>query len=102
MVEGCRFTNPQYRDRYWTARQFTAVGQLRAVAERAGRSMVELSLRWLLTRPPVDAVLIGASALAQLEANIAAADGPGLDKETMQACDEVWSGLRGPAPHYNR
>jgi aryl-alcohol dehydrogenase-like predicted oxidoreductase len=102
VAEGSRFTNPQYRERYWTARQFSAVDQLRIIAERAGRSMVELSLRWLLTRPPVDAVLIGASGLAQLEANIAAADGPALDEETMAACDEVWSELRGPAPHYNR
>jgi len=102
VAEGSRFTNPQYRDRYWTARQFSAVDQLRAVAERAGLSMVELSLRWLLTRPPVDAVLIGASDISQLEANIAAADGPTLDMETMAACDEVWNELRGPVPHYNR
>jgi len=102
LAEGSRFTNPAYRDRYWTALQFRAVDQLRAVAERTGWSLVELSLRWLLARPPVDAVLIGASGINQLEANIAAADGPAPDKETMAACDEVWRELRGPAPHYNR
>jgi aryl-alcohol dehydrogenase-like predicted oxidoreductase len=102
LAAGSRFTNPQYRARYWTARQFNAVDQLRAIAEQAGCSLVELSLRWLLARPPVDAVLLGASGVAQLEANIAAADGPAPNAETMAACDEVWNELRGPAPHYNR
>jgi len=102
VAEGSRFTKAEYRSRYWSAPQFSAVDQLRAVAERAGWSLVELSLRWLLARPPVDAVLIGASGIAQLEANIAAADGPTPDQETMAACDEVWQELRGPVPHYNR
>jgi aryl-alcohol dehydrogenase-like predicted oxidoreductase len=101
-VEGSRFNNPAYRDRYWTARQFSAVDQLRAVAEGAGISLVELSLRWLLARPPVEAVLVGASGLGQLEANIAAASGPALDADVMDACDAIWHELRGPLPHYNR
>ena len=101
-VEGSRFNNPAYRDRYWTAQQFSAVDQLRAVAEGAGISLIELSLRWLLASPPVEAVLVGASGLGQLEVNIAAADGPALDKGVMDACDEIWRELRGPLPHYNR
>jgi len=101
-VEGSRFNNPAYRDRYWTAQQFSAVEQLRIVAEGAGISLIELSLRWLLARPPVEAVLVGASGLGQLEANIAAADGPPLDPDVMDACDAIWHELRGPLPHYNR
>ncbi|NMM22946.1 MAG: aldo/keto reductase [Phycicoccus sp.] len=101
-IEGSRFNSPAYRDRYWTARQFSAVDQLRAVAEGAGISLIELSLRWLLASPLVEAVLVGASGLGQLEVNIAAADGPALDKGVMDACDEVWRELRGPLPHYNR
>lgn len=101
-VEGSRFDNPAYRDRYWADQQFSAVDQLRAVAEGAGISLIDLSLRWLLASPPVEAVLVGASGLGQLEANIAAADGPALDKGVMDACDEVWRDVRGPLPHYNR
>jgi len=101
-VEGSRFNNPAYRDRYWTARQFSAVDQLRTVAEDAGISLIELSLRWLLARPPVEAVLVGASGLGQLETNIAAATGPALHTDVMDACDAIWHELRGPLPHYNR
>ena len=67
-------------------------------AEQAGDSA---SLE-VLARPPIDVVLVGASGITQLESNIAAADGPTPDEETMAACDEVWHELRGPAPHYNR
>ena len=97
-----RFTNEMYRDRYWTKGQFQAVDELRGVASAAGLSLIELSLRWLLSRPVVDAVLIGASSLQQLEANLAAADGPVLDHATLEACDKVWQELRGPVPRYNR
>jgi len=97
-----RFTNEMYRDRYWTKGQFQAVARLGEVAADAGLSLVELSLRWLLSRPVVDAVLLGASSLQQLEANLAAAEGPRLDETTLKACDEVYRELRGPIPRYNR
>jgi len=97
-----RFTNEMYRDRYWTKGQFQAVARLGEVAADAGLSLVELSLRWLLSRPVVDAVLLGASSLEQLEANLAAAEGPQLDEATLKACDEAYRELRGPIPRYNR
>ncbi|HEU5042579.1 MAG TPA: aldo/keto reductase [Nocardioidaceae bacterium] len=97
-----RFTQESYRDRYWTKGQFEAVSRLGEVAAGAGLSLIELSLRWLLSRPVVDAVLLGASSLEQLEANLAAAEGPTLDEATLAACDEVWRELRGPIPRYNR
>jgi len=97
-----RFTQESYRDRYWTKGQFEAVSRLGEVAAGAGLSLIELSLRWLLSRPVVDAVLLGASSLGQLEANLAAAEGPALDEATLAACDEVWRELRGPIPRYNR
>ncbi len=97
-----RFTNEMYRDRYWTQRQFQAVERLGEVASSAGLSLIELSLRWLLSRPVVNAVLLGASSVQQLETNLAAADGPTLDPGTLDACDTVWRELRGPVPRYNR
>lgn len=91
-----------YRGRYWNAAQFEAVAALRGIASEAGLTLVELAFRWLLSRPLVDAVLIGASRLEQLEANLAAADGPPLGADVMAACDDVWATLRGAAPPYNR
>jgi aryl-alcohol dehydrogenase-like predicted oxidoreductase len=100
--QGTRFTQEMYRRRYWDEAHFDAVERLRSVASDAGLSLVELSFRWLLSRPLVDAVLVGASSIDHLESNLAACDGSSLDQEVFRRCDEVWADLRGPAAAYNR
>jgi aryl-alcohol dehydrogenase-like predicted oxidoreductase len=92
----------QYRDRYWHDSLFTAVAALGDIARSAGLTLVELAYRWLRSRPQVDAVVIGASSLSQLEANLAAAAGPDLSPDVAAGCDEIWARLNGPAPAYNR
>lgn len=100
---GSRFTKQQYRERYWNRATFDAVEQLGVIAAEAGLSLLELSFRWLWSQPMVDAILLGASKLEHLEANLVAASvHEPLDDETLQRCDEVWEPLRGPAPAYNR
>jgi aryl-alcohol dehydrogenase-like predicted oxidoreductase len=91
-----------YRDRYWNAELFDAVGRLAAIADQAGLPLPELALRWLLTRETVGAVLVGASSVEQLQRNIAAAERGALDADVLARCDEVWADLRGPVPAYNR
>jgi aryl-alcohol dehydrogenase-like predicted oxidoreductase len=100
--QGTRFSQEMYRRRYWDEAHFDAVERLRSVASDAGLSLVELSFRWLLSRPLVDAVLVGASSIDHLESNLAACDGSSLDQEVVRRCDEVWADLRGPAAAYNR
>jgi aryl-alcohol dehydrogenase-like predicted oxidoreductase len=92
----------RYRERYWDRRLFDAVETLRGAAEQAGVTLVETAFRWLLSRDAVDAVLIGASKVEHLKANLQAAEGPPLPAELVAACDAVWDELRGPAPAYNR
>lgn len=99
---GSRFSQDMYRRRYWNEQQFAAVERLRAGAGAAGLSLIELALRWLLARPVVDAILLGASSAAQLRDNIAAASGPALPERLRVVCDEVWQEIRGVAPAYNR
>lgn len=99
---GTRFSKEMYRDRYWNPTQFEAVERLRAVADAAGLTLIELALRWVLGRPLTTCMLIGASSLDQLQSNLRALDGPPLDAATLAACDDVWAGLEGAAPHYNR
>jgi aryl-alcohol dehydrogenase-like predicted oxidoreductase len=101
-ANGTRFSKGMYRDRYWNPVQFEAVERLRAVADEAGLSLIELALRWVLGRPLVSGILLGASSHEQLVANLAALDGPPLDEDTLDACDEVWEGVGGVAPAYNR
>jgi aflatoxin B1 aldehyde reductase len=65
-------------------------------------TLLELAYRWLLSRAHVDCVLIGASSMQHLEANLAAVEGEAPDDETNARVDDVWKTLRGVAPAYNR
>jgi aryl-alcohol dehydrogenase-like predicted oxidoreductase len=100
---GTRFDNNQmYLDRYWHPAYFDAVDKLARIASEAQRSLVSLSLNWILHHTPVDCVILGASRLEQLEQNLQTlADGP-LNQATLDACDRVWRDLRGITPKYNR
>lgn len=97
-----RFARERYRDRYWSAGLFEAVERLAGVARGAGLSLTELALRWVCSRPVVDSVLLGASSLAQLEANLDACDQGPLPDDVLEACDGVWAQIGGLAPRYNR
>lgn len=44
---------------------------LNAIAERRGQSLAQMALAWVLRRPEVTSVLIGASSVAQIEENVA-------------------------------
>lgn len=101
-AEGTRFEKPAYRDRYWVPELFGAVEELSTAADKAGLSMIELSMRWVLAQPLVTCVLLGASSIDHLAANLAAASGPALDAEILAVCDTVWEGIGGRAPDYNR
>ena len=91
-----------YRDRYWNAEVFAAVERLAEIAAQAGLSMPELSIRWLLSKPVVSAVLIGGSKVEQVHANIAAAEAGPLPEDVMAMCEDAGAALRGAMPAYNR
>ncbi|MFB8353304.1 aldo/keto reductase [Streptomyces niveus] len=91
-----------YRQRYWDPRLFDAVERLAVIADGAGIALTDLSLRWLLGRDDVHALLLGGSRLDHLRANIAAAGAGPLPADVSTACDEVGAALRGPMPAYNR
>jgi len=102
-IAGTRFDkNQMYLNRYWHEANFEAVDELGKIAEGAGRSLVQLSLTWVLQQPGVDCVLLGASRMEQLEENLKAVEGKPLDKPVLEACDRVWDNLRGITPKYNR
>jgi len=100
---GTRFAGNQlYVARYWRPAYFEAVEEARAIGADAGLTILELALRWVLHRPQVDSVVLGASSLEQLEENLDACEGPGLDASTLERCDALWQKLRGVTPRYNR
>ncbi|WP_329530248.1 aldo/keto reductase [Streptomyces sp. NBC_01450] len=91
-----------YRERYWNEDLFRAVTDLTRIASEAGLSLTDLALRWLLSRPSTDALLLGGSKVEHLKANIAAASAGPLPADVLAACDDVGARLRGPMPAYNR
>ncbi|MFF7728196.1 L-glyceraldehyde 3-phosphate reductase [Streptomyces sp. NPDC008001] len=68
------------------------VGRLRglnAIAERRGQSLAQLALSWVLRDPRMTSALIGASSVAQLEANVAALGAPKLTEEELAEIDAL-------------
>jgi aryl-alcohol dehydrogenase-like predicted oxidoreductase len=74
---------PVDRDRAWKC-----VAAMREVAEAHGCSVARVALAWVLAKPFVTCVIIGAKRLDQLDDNIAAA-GLELTAEEMARLDEV-------------
>ncbi len=99
---GSSALSQMYRERYWSRPLFDAVSTLSTIAADAGLTLPELSLRWLLSRDVVTAVLLGGSKPEQLLSNITAAQQGRLPQDVLDACDEVGRVLSGPMPAYNR
>lgn len=94
--------NPVYRDRYWRPSLMAAVDSLAEIAASAGSTLLELTFSWLCSRPLVDGVIVGASNLDQLRANLNAAGHGAPSDEVTQQMDALWGELRGPFPRYSR
>ncbi|MGY2080874.1 aldo/keto reductase [Modestobacter sp. SYSU DS0657] len=61
---------------------------LDAIANARGQSLAQLALRWAVRDERVTTALIGASSVAQLEANLAATAGPDLTDDELAAVEE--------------
>jgi aryl-alcohol dehydrogenase-like predicted oxidoreductase len=102
-LAGTRFDkNDLYLNRYWYPAIFDAVDELKQIAAAAGRSMVSLSMNWLLHHTEASAMILGSSRIEQVEENLKAAEEGPLDSATVAALDSVWMKLKGVTPKYNR
>jgi myo-inositol catabolism protein IolS len=63
-----------FREDVWPA-MYEATEAFKATAERSGRSLIHLAIRWLLHQRAVTAVLVGARSAQQALANAQALDG---------------------------
>ncbi|MCH7226417.1 aldo/keto reductase family protein [Haloferula sp. A504] len=103
-----RFTErPNYRNRYWKKPFFDALEILRQACEREGASLVETAFRWLASHSALDpsegdAVILGASSLAQLEQNLSAMQRSPLPEPIVSAFDAAWEAARPECPSYFR
>jgi aryl-alcohol dehydrogenase-like predicted oxidoreductase len=70
------------------ARAFQCVDAMRTIATRSGATVSQIALAWLLSRPWVSSVIVGAKTTDQLRENLAAADVE-LNAEDLAVLDEV-------------
>lgn len=88
--EGSRGASSSYVQQYFTPRNFTIIEKLGAIAEAHGRTLAELAIAWLLTRPQVNTVICGVTSAEQLAVNVRAADWQ-IAAETLAEIDQVLS-----------
>jgi aryl-alcohol dehydrogenase-like predicted oxidoreductase len=71
--DGSRLAQKRYAERFVNVQNFVVVERLKAFCAERGRSMIELALGWLLSKPVVGSVIAGASTPEQVRQNVAAA-----------------------------
>ncbi len=87
--EGSRASKPHgfLKPDHITEENLRRVRALEAIARRRGQTLAQLSLAWVLARPSITSVLIGASRLAQIQENVAALAGSGFSPEEFSEID---------------
>ncbi len=65
----------------------TSLRALNEIAARRGQSLAQLALAWSLRDPRMTSTLVGASSVAQLEANVAALDNLAFTSEELAEID---------------
>jgi L-glyceraldehyde 3-phosphate reductase len=88
--EGSRATHSTYfGPEQLTEERLAKVRALDGIAGARGQSLAQMALAWTLRDPRVTSALPGASSVEQLEANVAALDGPAFSDEELAAIDAV-------------
>lgn len=72
-------------------RNLQLVQDLRAVAEKRGKTLPQLALRWVLSNPSVSVAPIGTHTVAEVEENMGVLEWA-LSGEDMREIDEVFAG----------
>lgn len=78
-----RFLRPEHI----TDEKLRRIHALVAIAESRGQSLAQMSIAWLLAKPFVTSVLIGASRWSQIEDNLGAAGNTVFSDEELHAID---------------
>mmetsp|Transcript_1886 Transcript_1886/g.5928 ORF Transcript_1886/g.5928 Transcript_1886/m.5928 type:complete len:347 (+) Transcript_1886:97-1137(+) len=100
--------NPNYLPRFYTPPNFDALAAIEAACGEAGLPLLQATFCWLLRHSALaetDGLLIGASSLAHLEANLEAcemAKAAELPPPVRAAFDAAWELTRGSAFCYWR
>ena len=94
--EGARLTTA--KPQILAAAPWDTVEGLQALAAERGITLLQLAFGWLLAQPQVSSVIAGATSVAQIQANAAAADAWTPTADDLAAVDTVLSGTLPLAP----
>lgn len=75
--------------RYLSEKNLEMIGSLDQIAAERGQSLAQMALAWVLRRPEVTSVLIGASRPSQLEDNVAALQKRAFTEDELAAIDRI-------------
>jgi aryl-alcohol dehydrogenase-like predicted oxidoreductase len=101
-------TGEMYKSMYCKKSLYEALDEWGEIAKDAGISKAALAYRWItyhsaLKKEYGDAVIIGASKVAQLEETLKVIEDGPLDTKTVGKVDEIWKKVEHEAPldNYN-
>ena len=75
--------------RYLSNEQLEKIKQLNQFAEERGQTLAQMAIAWILRRPEVTTVLVGASRISQLDNSLAALEGTGFSEDELKKIDEI-------------
>ncbi|MBX2835469.1 MAG: aldo/keto reductase [Gammaproteobacteria bacterium] len=96
-----------YQDRYWKADYFSVMESICAACSASDIEPANAALRWLVHHSDIsngsnNAIIIGASRLAQFEDNLNACNDAALPDTVVAALDEGWEQVRPACIKYFR
>jgi aryl-alcohol dehydrogenase-like predicted oxidoreductase len=94
---GARLTLFERFDRYSNAQAERAAGEYVALARRQGLDPARMALAWVTSRPFVTSNIIGATTMAQLEADLCSIDLE-LSEEVIEGIEEIHTRQPNPSP----
>ena len=75
--------------RYLSDEQLEKIKQLNQLAEERGQTLAQMAIAWILLRPEVTTVLVGASRVSQLDDSLAALECTGFSEDELKKIDEI-------------
>jgi len=80
-----------WRKKYFTDEHLRRLRELESFSQRAGKPMSQIALAWILRRPEVSSVIIGAQQAEQIENNVGAS-GLILGSDVIDELDNLFTG----------
>lgn len=98
VVGGSRFSNPgPFKDWYDKPSMHEAIKHLRAISEKTGLGMDELSIRWLAYHSALqdqDGIILGASKVGQITKNVEQIKKGPLDDKVAKELSDLWESVK--------